>query len=399
MGTAAPDGTARGTSRTAETQGWPGPPPWRGHWRGGPPPWWPEDEAWPPAGPWGPRRHGFARRFGCLAVLLIVIGVFGLASLAWHVAVATGLGGPGRADLIAALVVGVVAFAVGMGLVGRGVRRYAVPLDDLIAGAERVEGGDLTARVPERPWGPPELRALGRAFNAMTARLETDERQRRRLLADITHELRTPLTVLQGRLEAMLDGIHPLDETNLEAALDETRVLGRLVEDLRTLALAEAGTLALHPEPTDLGVLAADAAGALEAAASERGVRIEASVADDVPLLAVDPIRIREVLVNLVGNALRYAPAGSAVRVTAAVADGGRRVRIAVADDGPGIPPELLPHVFDRFAKSAESRGSGLGLAIARQLVEAHGGTIGAVSSTGAGTTIAFELPVDRPAG
>lgn len=216
------------------------------------------------------------------------------------------------------------------------------------------------------------------------------------LLANVSHELRTPLTVVQGNVEAILDGVHDADPEHLGAILDETHVLGRLIDDLRTVALSEAGRLALHRETTDLGILVADAVGSFEAAATSAGVTLSVEVADDVPLLDVDPVRIREVISNLVANALRHTPDGGSVTVSAALAgDGGRTVDIGVRDTGAGIDPALLPHVFDRFAKSADSRGSGLGLAIARGLVEAHGGSISVESRPGEGATFRFSLPVD----
>jgi two-component system sensor histidine kinase BaeS len=240
---------------------------------------------------------------------------------------------------------------------------------------------------------------LLQAFNAMAARLETDELQRRSLLADVSHELRTPLAVLRGDLEAMLDGIHPTDQAHLSAAVDEIGLLTQLVEDLRTLALAEAGTLALHTEPTDVAILAHDSAAAFSGLAEEAGVKLEVDVSDEVPLTEIDPLRIRQVLVNLIANALRYAPSGSVVRVVGRCE--GDLVAISVSDEGPGIAPEVLPDLFERFAKSDDSRGSGLGLAIARRLVETHGGTIRAELGTepaGAPgcTVIRFELPVER---
>jgi signal transduction histidine kinase len=231
----------------------------------------------------------------------------------------------------------------------------------------------------------------------MAQRLATDERQRRSLLADVSHELRTPLSVVQGNLEALLDGVHPADEAHLASILDETRVLSRLVDDLRTLALSETGSLPLHREPTDVAVLATEVAASFRAAAEAVGVTVDAGVDDDLPLLDVDPVRTREILSNLVANALRYTPRGGAVTLRAALEPGRDRVRISVHDTGSGIAPDVLPHVFDRFWKSAESRGSGLGLAIAKNLVEAHGGQIGAESEAGIGTTIWFLLPVEAP--
>jgi two-component system sensor histidine kinase BaeS len=238
------------------------------------------------------------------------------------------------------------------------------------------------------------MRDLARGFNEMVTRLEVDEARRRRLLADVSHELRTPLTVVQGNIEAILDGVHQADEAHLSAILEETRVLGRLVDDLRTVALSESGSLPLHREPTDLSIVATDAVGSFRAAAESAGVALGLEIADDIPLLEVDPVRIREVLVNLVANALRHTPAGGSIAVDARVDEGAHSAVVTVRDTGSGIEPDLLPHVFDRFAKGAASKGSGLGLAIARGLVEAHGGSIDVESAPGGGSTFRFRIPL-----
>jgi signal transduction histidine kinase len=276
-------------------------------------------------------------------------------------------------------------------LTTRSARRVARRIGDVIDAVGRVAAGDLTTRVAER--GPAYTRSLARAFNAMTSRLEASEEQRRRLLADVSHELRTPLSVVQGELEAIVDGVHPADTAHLSAILDETKILARLVEDLRTLSLAESGALALHREPTDIGALAKDAVGSFSQQAEESGITLGADAPAGLPLVDADPVRAREILGNLISNALRYTPSGGRVRVAAALVDGG--VAVSVSDTGAGIAPEALGRVFDRFYKSAESRGAGLGLAIAKQLVEAHGGTISATSVVGSGTQISFTLPLE----
>jgi two-component system sensor histidine kinase BaeS len=341
-----------------------------------------------------------ARRFGCFVLLLslvfVSVGVIGLwiiGTLLGFVAGGGALTDLARAAVVVILVAGGIAILLGIRL-ARGV---GPPLDALVQAAGRVQRGDYTARVPEVTRGPRELRDLVRAFNTMTERLELDETQRRRLLADVSHELRTPLAVIQGNAEAIVDGVYPADAEHLGTILEETRVLSRLIEDLRTLSLAEAGTLTLHREPTDLDVLAAEVGRSFEQLAATSGARIEVDVPDNLPLLEVDPIRLREVLANLVANALRYASPAGAVRIAGRTA--GDHVELAVIDDGPGIPPDLLLTVFDRFAKSPESRGSGLGLAIARALVEAHDGRISAESPPGGGTTIRIDLPIDPERG
>ena len=343
-------------------------------------------------------RRLFFIRFAIGVFLVFAIVVAGPLIVLAQLLSAVGLPAPGAGILAAIVLVGLVALLAGT---ARSARRVALPFADLIEAAGRVKAGDYAARVSEHHRGPRELRSLMQAFNAMAARLETDERQRRSLLADVSHELRTPLAVLRGDLEAMLDGIHPTDQAHLSAAVEEIGLMTQLVEDLRTLALAEAGTLALHVEPTDVAILAQDSAAAFNAVAEEAGVKIEVEVADDLPLLDIDPLRIRQVLVNLIANALHYAPAGSSVRVTGKRE--GAAIAISVADEGKGIAAEVLPHLFERFAKSDDSRGSGLGLAIARRLVEAHSGTIRAElraepRSAPGGTVISFEIPIERGA-
>ena len=170
-------------------------------------------------------------------------------------------------------------------------------------------------------------------------------------------------------------------------------MIGRLIDDLRTLALSEAGTLALHREPTDPDLLVADVVRSFEPAATTAGVELGAAIEGDLPIIDVDPVRIREVLANLVANAIRHTPAGGRVTLAGAI-EAGRWVRLEVRDTGAGIDPALLPRIFDRFVTGDDSRGTGLGLAIARQLVLAHGGEIDAESSPGGGTTIRVRLPL-----
>jgi signal transduction histidine kinase len=230
----------------------------------------------------------------------------------------------------------------------------------------------------------------------MASRLQSADEQRRRLLSDVTHELRTPLTVIQGNVEGMLDGVYLPDQAHLKLILEETQVLSRLVEDLRTLALSDSGALVLRREPTDLAELVRDAAAASRAQADAAGLAIDVELSSDLPLLLLDPARMRQVVLNLLANAMRYTPGGGTivVRVRMAAGGGKEEVLLEIEDTGPGIAPEDLPHVFDRFYKARDSRGMGLGLSIARSLVEAHGGAISAQSPFGRGTTIRVILPV-----
>jgi signal transduction histidine kinase len=328
---------------------------------------------------WAPRRG-----FGCLFALLFFLVAGSLVSASGFILFRLGPF-PGVIGLVLAVAVLVA--------IGRTLRAAARTLDELVEATSAIGGGDYSVRVGPPIRGLRVVRQLVRGFDTMTERLETDERQRRTLLADVSHELRTPLTVVQGNLEAIIDGVYPPDPAHLAIILDETRVLGRLIDDLRTIALSEAGTLALHPEPTDPDVLVDDVVRSFEPAALAAGVELTADVEGDLPILDIDPVRIREVLANLVANALRHTPAGGHVTVAGGV-DGARWVRLEVRDTGRGIDPALLPHVFERFVKGADSRGSGLGLAIARQLVVAHGGEITAESPAGSGTTIRVRLPL-----
>jgi two-component system sensor histidine kinase BaeS len=357
------------------------------------PAWWPEGDPWPPG-----RRRPW-RRFGCLFGVLFGAGVLGLlalgTALVGDVVRAPGPGGHLVRILAVLVVIVVVATVVrGAGMMGR----TGTVLDALVEQAARVEAGDYAARVKPSDRVPGPVRQLTRGFNTMAARLEADDAQRRTLLADVTHELRTPLTVIRGSVEAILDGVHPADEAHLTAILDETRVLDRLIEDLRTLALSESGALSLHREPTDLDVVVSEVAASFSAGAAAAGIRILADVDDGIPLLDVDPVRIREVIANLVANAVRHTPADGTVTVA------GRRtspqtVEIVVRDTGSGIPADLLPHVFERFTRGASSTGSGLGLAIARGLVELHGGSISAASPPGGGAEVRISLPIEAPPG
>ena len=327
--------------------------------------------------PWH-RRQGFGCIFGILFLVVVASIVTATASFMSRL-------GPVPVVIAAIAVVAIVAALL------RGVAGAARDLDGMLAATRRVEEGDYGIRLGKTRSDIPPIQELARGFDTMVARLEADEEQRRTLLADVSHELRTPLAVITGNLEAIIDGVYPPDPPHLTPILDETRVMERLIEDLRTIALSEAGTLALHPEPTDPDVVIGEVLHAFGPGATAAGVTLATESVDDLPILEIDPVRIREVLSNLVANALRHTPAGGTIGVGGSASP--TAVILTVRDTGPGIDPELLPHVFDRFVKSAGSRGSGLGLAIARGLVEAHGGTISVDSVEGRGTTFQVELP------
>jgi signal transduction histidine kinase len=361
----------------------------RRHWGPNRPSWWPQGEPYPPPrGQWPRMRGPFMRRFAGMFIFAFLF--FGFVVAAFITILVNIFRDATTGGGIAAFIPLTIVVLLLFGTAARGFRRFAAPLGDLIDAAESIEAGNYGVRVRAR--GPRELRSLASAFNSMSGRLESSERERRRLLADVTHELRTPLTIMQGNLEALLDGVYPADPAHLEPILDETRVLSRLVDDLRTLSLAEAGALTLHREPTDVGQLLTDSVASFRIQADAAGIELATALDGVLPQADIDPVRMREVLSNLLSNALRYTPRGGTVRVEASVADG--KLRVAVRDSGPGIAAEALPHIFDRFYKSDESRGAGLGLAIAKSLVVAHGGEIEATSTWGQGTEMRFTIPV-----
>jgi two-component system sensor histidine kinase BaeS len=359
-----------------------------GPWRRGRPPWWPVTEPWPPEGPEGWRR--MRRRlmwrvgiFGVLFLVAVAVVISFLVDL-----ISSRMGGHPSFGLYWVLVI-LIVIAAASGL-RRLLRGTAVPVGDLVEAAGRLEAGEIGTQVDER--GPAEVRTLAHAFNSMSARLADTDAQRRRLLSDVSHELRTPLTVIQGNLEGIIDGVYPADEAHLTPVLEEARVLARLVDDLRTLASAEAGALSLEREPVDLVHLAADLVAGFRAQADAAGVRLAVEGGDVRVLVDADPERLRQVLVNLVANALRATPRGGRISVVVSVDDGGEPT-LRVEDTGTGIGREELERIFERFYRSAESRGSGLGLPIAREIVRAHGGRIEAESRPGVGTTMTVRLP------
>jgi two-component system sensor histidine kinase BaeS len=329
------------------------------------------------------------RRFMGRVALFAIVALTTLALLASLIVWAIGtVFGTGASSVIGAMVVLLAVLLVARSLV-RGLRGSALPIADMMEAAGRVEAGDYGARVRED--GPRDLRRLARAFNAMSARLASDQEERRQLLADVSHELRTPLSVIQGNVEGIMDGLYPPDRAHLEPILEETQLLERLVEDLRTLSLSESGALRLHREPTDLAALLAETVAGFGAKADAASVSLRVSTAAGLPTLELDQARMHQVIGNLLANALRFTPAGGVVTVGVETAPDG--VEITISDTGSGIAPDILPRVFDRFFRAGDSGGSGLGLPIARSLVEAHGGSIEAESPPGGGTTVRIRLP------
>ncbi len=363
------------------------------------PDWWPENEPWPPARPhWRSRGRRYSRRMGCLLALLSLLGFFVFVIVVGLVANRLGfihVPAPFRWVIPAGFVLFLAAL-LSLVWTGRLLRRMSAPLGDLLEAAGRVAKGDYSPHIQEQ--GPREMRSLVRAFNGMAARLQLTEEQRRDLMADIAHELRTPLTVIQGNLEGILDGVYSPEETRLKSILEETKILSRLVDDLRTLALAESGALQLKKEPTDLTVLIGETVSGFRTQADAAGVGLDIQVEAGQPLINLDPERIHQVLANLIANALRYTPRDGTIHIRSRIVPSktGKAAELAVEDTGAGISPEILPYIFNRFYKSRDSSGTGLGLPIARHLTEAHGGTISAESQPGQGTIIRITLPVQE---
>lgn len=274
--------------------------------------------------------------------------------------------------------------------------RITRPLGRLRDAARQLGLRDLSLRVPVE--GDTEVAELAAAFNRMAERLEAEDRARRQLLADVAHELGHPLSVLRGRLELMQDGIQAPTPEALVTLQDEVVRMSRLIGDLRDLSLADAGALSLRLRPVRLEEVVDPLLANLEPVAAGRRIALERDVAPGLPVLEVDPDRIRQVLVNLLSNALRYTPEGG--RVTLRAWQHGSEVRIEVADTGPGIDPADLPHVFERFYRADPARtrsaggGTGLGLAIARSLVHLHGGRIWAENRPEGGSRFTVALPL-----
>jgi two-component system sensor histidine kinase BaeS len=269
-------------------------------------------------------------------------------------------------------------------------RRNLVPVGQLIEATRRLGQGDHGVRLEIR--GPGPFVPISRSFNKMAERLEEEDVRRRRLLADIGHELRTPMTVIRGEVEAVLDGLH--SATDLSNVIDEIDVIDRLLDDLRLLSMAEAGTLRLETEPTDIGDLARAVTGSFSNLAEAQGVGVTVDAHATLPEIEVDPHRIHQVISNLVANALRQMPHGGRLDVN--VTAEAEKLIIRVADTGPGLQDDDIDRVFDRFVRSTDSSGTGLGLSISRDLVEAHGGTLTAANRDSGGAVFTVSLPTIR---
>ncbi len=268
------------------------------------------------------------------------------------------------------------------------------PLRLLSRATERIAHGDLSSRVALK--ARDEFGQLGRSFNRMIDNLRRSETIRQTMTADIAHELRTPVSIIQGNLEAILDGVYQPTTEAIAPIYEEVLHLGGLIDDLRDLALAEAGELRLNKEPTDLVALVSQVTETVRAS-SEQEPNLHVEADSSLPKVTVDPKRIHQVLANLLSNALRVTPQEGEIRVDLSRA--GEEIELRVTDSGPGIVAEDLPHLFERFyrgdrARSRAAGGSGLGLAIAKQWVEAHGGRIWAENSGTGGARFVVRIPL-----
>ena len=267
------------------------------------------------------------------------------------------------------------------------------PLRQLSQAAEKIRQGHLKQEVPVETQD--EVGQLAAVFNQMSAELAANESNRQEFLANIAHELKTPLAVLQGHLESMLDGVEEPEPEKLFSMQEEVMRLTRLVGDLRDLSLAQVHQLELHLQPVDLGEKAERAAELLEPLLEEKRLHFVKNMAPSLPVRQLDPDRVNQILYNLITNAIRYTHPGTAILLQTEPA--GKRVRLTIADEGPGIAPEDLDHIFEQFYRGDKSRnrasgGSGIGLSLAKSFVEAQGGTITARNRKEGGAEFVVEL-------
>ncbi len=281
-------------------------------------------------------------------------------------------------------------------------RQVVAPVQAMMAASQRIADGHYGERV--RVPGDvarqemDELGQLALSFNQMAARLERTESMRRQLIGDVTHELRTPLTTIKGSMEGLMDGVLPANEETYMQIYREADRLQRLVNDLQELSRIEAGAYELQRQTTTVKTLVDSTVARLQRQFEEKGVSLSTQIPQELPFIKVDPDRLSQVLLNLLGNALQYTPPGGEAGITASYQQ--NEVRVAISDNGIGVPPEDLAYLFTRFYRVDKSRarsigGSGIGLTIAKHLVEAHGGRIWAQSpGAGKGSTFVFTIPL-----
>ncbi|MFC2021253.1 ATP-binding protein [Chloroflexota bacterium] len=288
------------------------------------------------------------------------------------------------------LIAAAVALVIGLILT----RQITRPVRALISGARHLTEGELSYRVNVK--SRDEIGELADSFNIMASSLEKGEQSRRQLTADIAHELRTPLTVIEGTVDGIIDGVFKSDTEHLRSIKEQASLLTHLITDLRDLSLAESGQLKLNLASTDMVELVRRMVSNYNINALEKNVRIKLEEATQIPEIRIDPVRMEQVISNLLTNAIRHTPSDGSITVTVKNDEGG--LVISVVDTGEGIAPEDLPYVFERFYRSGSSRarkegGTGLGLAIVKQMVEAHGGRVRVESKIGTGSIFSILLP------
>lgn len=292
----------------------------------------------------------------------------------------------------------VIGAVVGLGVGVWLSRSLVMPLVELEKGAKAVAAHHLGYRVPEV--GSREMQTVAHAFNEMAAELKRSQTAQRNMLADITHELRHPVHLFQGNLQGIIDGVFPLEMEEILFLSEETRRLSQLVNDLHELALAEARELPLHKQEMDVGELIRDAVDAVRPLAIEKEIVLTTNLPPSPLLFVADERRIRQAILNLLSNAIRYTPEGG--EVSASLIETAVGIEMAVTDTGIGISPDDLPYLFDRFyrtdaSRNRETSGAGLGLAITKSIVESHHGRIQAASpGINRGSTMTIYLPVDN---
>jgi signal transduction histidine kinase len=322
----------------------------------------------------------FRRAFFLIFALMILGPLLGAI-------LATAVGAAGGVSLWVVVAVILVLITVLLFGARRFFGRSLAPVSQLIDATQRLGDGETGVRIKiDRP-GP--LAAVNGSFNRMAERLEDEDERRRRLLADLGHELRTPLTVIRGEIEAVIDGVH--DPESLSNVIDEVRLMERLIDDLRVLALAEAGSLQLHREATDLGSLVTDVVASFSVATEAQGIQVRIEPEPGLPTAEVDSHRIHQVVSNLISNAVKQMPDGG--MLTIELRRWGDLVSIVVSDTGPGIPEDRIGDIFDRFVRGGDTAGTGLGLSIARDLVEVHGGSIEVANRAEGGAVFTITLP------
>lgn len=314
-----------------------------------------------------------------------------------------GIGSQAAIDFMSSLgrtlwIAGLLGVLLALILGGIFTRHIVAPLAEITGAAKGAIKGQSLKPVSVR--GSTEMVELATSFNTMGETINRNRELRENMVADIAHELRTPLSVLQANIEAMQDGVLDKNNENLATLHQETVLLSRLVDDLGTLSLAESGQLRMHSIPTDIGDLSARVVDSMQTQFGAKRVRLEIDRSQDVPAVLVDPDRIEQVLRNLISNALHYTPEGGNVSVR--LGKDGEGLTVSVADTGPGIAPEEMPKLFERFYRVDRSRtrstgGTGLGLAIVKQLVEAHGGRVWATSEVGKGSRFFVHIPMTTP--